>query len=202
MEETTTVTAPTVEGAPGAAPDTTPTTPAATGGDTRAEARITGLTAERDRLKEKLEAQEARLREIEEQNKSDEQKRVEERAQELHGADLQRLRDIDDAHQRELDGLLERIPEERRGLVTASAPLHERLSQARNVLALLQEKTIPAPIDSGGTPVAAADKPIMSRAEFDRIASLAGALPGTPEREEYDKKWPTYKQAYYDGRIK
>ena len=160
----------------GAAPDTTPTTPASDTAGRSAEDRIAGLVAERDRHKAAAEKAQADRDALAEKYKTEDEKRLDElvaqRVESEYGPAKQRLERIEAELTTKRDALLEATP----GLedcYDATAPIEVQVRQIERVASHLSTtNAAPTGVDSGGNPPAAAPKGTRkySQAEYQQAA--------------------------------
>ncbi len=178
------------------------TIPASDSAGRTAEDRIAGLVAERERLKQSLEKERAERTELENKNKSDEEKRVDElvsnRVESEYGPVRQRLERIEAELTTKRDRLLEGLPEDSRNCFDESAPVEVQVRQIELIASHLSTHKSPSTLDSGGNPPQqpSADKTRYSQAQYQEVQRLAVRNP-----DEFDKVWPAMKKALEEGRI-
>jgi uncharacterized small protein (DUF1192 family) len=194
--------APAAEGAP-ATPAAQPvTTPPSDTSGRNAEDRIAGLVAERERLKTQLEKAGQEKAALEEQFKTDEQRRIDElvnqRVESEYGPAQQRLERIEAELATKRDKLLETLPEGSRNCYDETAPVEVQVRQIELVASHLSVPGAPAPVDGGGNPPPK-ETPrgqMFSLEEYQEVQALASSYPA-----EFDKRWPEMKRALKEGRI-
>ena len=202
MADNTDGTTPAAQGVTGTPPEPTVTQPQSDTGGRDAEGRIAGLVAERERLKTALEKEKAERTALQEQHKSDEDKRIDqlvtERVESEYGPVRQRLERIEVALTAKRDKLLESLPEDSRDCYDEGAPVEVQVRQIELVTSHLSTHGTPSILDSGGNPAPEppTDKTRYSRAQYQEVQRLASFNP-----DEFDKVWPTMKKALEEGRI-
>lgn len=161
--------------------------------------RFDELTAELARKNAKLEAQEKKLREVEEANKTEQEKRIDALIQERTGPSLKRLQAIESAMHNEFEELMKAIPDHAKAAVISgdSVPIEERLRQARAVSALIG-KTNGQPFSGGGNPASEAKRQ-YTREEFRVWQELPGK--GAGGIKQYEEMKAEMNAAYREGRI-
>ncbi len=166
--------------------------------DKGAQARIDGLTAERNRTREANDKLTAEIATLKEQNKTDDERRIDElvtaRVESEYGGQLQRLKKLEDTLAAKRDTILETVPEEHRGMIDDTAPVEMQITQAEGVLKLLKETNsgpvvIPAP--GGDTPPDSTEYTYQQYQDYRMLP-----------REERAKRRPEMEKAYREGRIK
>lgn len=178
-----------------------PTPPSDTGGR-NAQDRIDGLVAERERLRTQLETEKTARTTLEEKNKSDEEKRldqlVKERVESEYGPIRQRLERIEVELTTKRDRLLESLPEESRECFDTNAPVEVQVRQIELVAGHLSTPGAAPKVNTGGNPAPTPPKDTTryTRDDYHAVQKLATSNP-----DEFDKVWPTVKQALLEGRI-
>ena len=178
----------------GAAPDTTPTTPASDTAGRNAEDRIKGLVAETARHKARADKAEADSAALAEKHKTEDEKRIDElvsqRVESKYGKDIQRLERTEAVLATKRDKLLEAMPEESRACFDDTAPLYVQVQQIELVTSHLSDKaSAPAPpttVDSGGNPPTGEPMRMPTEAEFNEWQQM----PSKGKLEEYHKLKP------------
>lgn len=178
------------------------TTPPSETGGRDAEGRIAGLVAERERLKTQLEAEKKAREAIEEEHKTEDQKRldqmVKERVESEYGPVRQRLERIEAELTAKRDKLLESLPEDSRSCYDESAPVEVQVRQIELVAAHLSTQGTPPSVSSGGNPPAQAPKDTRkyTKDEYDAVQRLAVTDP-----DKFDELWPEMKRALVENRV-
>ncbi len=181
---------------------TEPVTPEVTTqpSDTGIQKRIDGLTAEKGRLADQLEAMRTDMEAVKEKHKSDEEKRVDELVQAKvdaeYGGQLQRLENLEKELAVKRDKLLEGVPEEHRAMVDTSAAVETQIAQAEGVLRLLKMETALDPITGSASP---APEPAAQRytwQQWQEYTQLA-----YNDTKAYREREPEMTRAYLEGRV-
>lgn len=191
----------------GTAPQEPTTTPGDKGGSgNSAEDRIAGLVAERNRKDTQLTEAARKIETLErliETNKTDDEKRMDElvtsRAAEMYGADLDRLKGIESGVTELVNAELTQLPEDYHGLVSETAPAHERLRQIRTAQKLIADKARPG---GGGGPSVnpVTTSATVTKAAFDVWREKASSMDPNV-RAEYKRDKEKFQSAYKAGTI-
>ncbi len=159
--------------------------------------RFEGVVAERNRLKEKYAALEKQHKDLSEQHKTEDEKRLDQLITERYGPKLQRLDSLEQRLGAERDELVNKIPQEHRGmvLVSESIPIEDQIQQARSVLSFL-DKAKPGSFAGGGSPGNGAAR-TYTKEQFSAWQNL----PTLGKLKEYDEQKAEMTAAYREGRV-
>ncbi len=162
------------------------------------EARIEKLTGELGRKNELLENLRKQVKDLEEKTKTEDDKRIEQIAQERFGPQIKRAEALEQHLTKERDQLMKLIPDEHKGLVLTGEhiPVEQQIEQARGVLGLLK-KDLPQSFTSGGAPSKEQPKRDIPRAEYEAWSRTLYTDP-----KAYDAKRPEMLAAMSEGRVK
>ena len=162
-----------------------------------AEQRIQQLTAELKRKNELLENLRAKVEDLPEKTKTEEEKRIEELARERFGPQLQRLESLQQSLEAEFASVREKIPDEHRGLLLDddSIPVERRLAHAREVLSFVTQKAAPQPV-SGGSPAQKSHKPTYTAEDYRKWVNSSSS-----DLEYYKKHRDEMIAAIREGRV-
>jgi len=193
VTENTASTTGAVESGTGKSPEQTTTT---AGGDAAGKGlldRIDGLTAERNRLKEQLEAERKK-------HQTDDEKRLEALAEAKYGDKMQRLSLLESHLTTKRDEMLKAVPAEYAPYIDSDAPVEKQIQQIETITSILSEKKGMPATGVAGTAASSEGAPI-TRDEYARVTALAGSH-DPRDREEYAKRWPAIKAAIESGKLK
>jgi hypothetical protein len=179
------------------------TTPADDSGQQKGkDGRIDGLVAERERLKKQLESVQAEKTALEEKNKTEEQKRIDEAVDEKvapHRAENKRLREFFFS---ELDRVNKTLPEEHQREINREASLdvlQEQFTSLQTLSSVLSSNQVRPRVDGSGNPaVITSGTPTVD--DYNRVALLASSNKAE-DIAAYDKEWPAIERAIRERRL-
>jgi len=166
---------------------------------------IVGYSAENKRLKKQLEKVENDRKALEEKNKTEEQRRVDDQVEERVAPHREENKQLREAYFAEIEQMNAGLPEKYRRELDPDVPIQVLKEQRKGIVDLSAALSIQTPpaaaVDAGGNPPPEPPKGIVAKADFAAWQQLISSNKPA-DREKHNELRPTMEAAYREGRVR